>query len=262
MRIQPHPRRHRIREQRVGDLLLAQAAREQRHLVADVGRDVGRDVVVVHRRTLRVFVLALPVGVAVVVANGAISTAVGIRTYAAAVGTGSFDPGELSKESTRLVGPLTCREVKLEKGDGLAGESESGGAGSSSGSESESVSPRRVSAFGSISGLLSTGEELSGLAARRAFWAPPRFRSVTKETADATRASAASNDLTPDDVVADVADGVEVDVDVDVGVDVDVDVDAAAAAASVSRRFAFDGLRLGFVGDHGLRTFAFRLGSA
>ena len=160
---------------------------------------------------------------------------------------------------------MTCREVKLEKGDGLAGESESGGAGSSSGSESESVSPRRVSAFGSISGLLSTGEELSGLFARRAFWAPPRFRSVTKETADATRASAASNDLTPDDgadVDADVADGVEVDVDVDVGVDVDVDVDAAAAAASVSRRFAFDGLRLGFVGDHGLRTFAFRLGSA
>ena len=89
---------------------------------------------------------------------------------------------------------------------------------------------------------------------------------MTKETADATRASAASNDLTPDDVVADVdtavADGVEVDVDVDVGVDVDVDVDAACAAASVSRRFAFDGLRLGFVGDHGLRTFAFRLGSA
>lgn len=165
---------------------------------------------------------------------------------------------------------MTCREVKLEKGDGLAGESESGGAGSSSGSESESVSPRRVSAFGSISGLLSTGEELSGLFARRDFWAPPRFRSVTKETADATRASAASNDLTPDDVVADVdadvADGVEVDVDVDVGVDVgvdvDVDVDADAAAASVSRRFAFDGLRLGFVGDHGLRTFAFRLGSA
>ena len=110
------------------------------------------------------------------------------------------------------------------------------------------------------------GASSSGLFARRAFWAPPRFRSVTKETADATRASAASNDLTPDDVAADVdadvADGVEVDVEVDVGVDVDVDVDAAAAAASVSRRFAFDGLRLGFVGDHGLRTFAFRLGSA
>ena len=89
---------------------------------------------------------------------------------------------------------------------------------------------------------------------------------MTKETADATRASAASNDLTPDDVAADVevdddadvADGVEVDV----GVDVDVDIDAPAAAASVSRRVAFDDLRLGFVGDHGLRTFAFRLGSA
>ena len=124
------------------------------------------------------------------------------------------------------------------------------------------MSPRRVSAFGSISGLLSTGEELSGLFARRDFWAPPRFRSVTKETADATRASAASNDLTPDDVVADVAADVADCVEVDVGVDVGVDVDAAAAAGSVSRRFAFEVLRLGFVGDHGLRTFAFRLGSA
>ena len=52
------------------------------------------------------------------------------------------------------------------------------------------------------------------------------------------------------------------DLEVDVGVDVGVDVDAAAAAGSVSRRFAFEVLRLGFVGDHGLRTFAFRLGSA
>ena len=162
---------------------------------------------------------------------------------------------------------MTCRDVKLEKGEGLAGESESG-SGSSSGSESESVSPRRASAFGSISGLLSTGRS-SGLFARRAL-APPRFRSVTKETADATRASAASNDVTPDDEAADaevdddadVADGVEVDVGVDADVDVDVDVDAPAAAASVSRRFAFDDLRLGFVGDHGLRIFAFRLGSA
>ena len=161
----------------------------------------------------------------------------GIRTSAAAVGNGSFDPGELSNESTRLVGPglMTCRDVKLEKGDGLAGEPESGGVGSSLGSESESVSPRRASAFGSISGLLSISGCSSGLFARRAFWAPPRFRSVTKETADATRASAASNDLTPDDVVADVdadvaadvADCVEVDVGVDVGVDVDVDAAAA-----------------------------------
>lgn len=149
--------------------------------------------------------------------------------------------------------PRPCLAVKLEKGEGRASEPDPDpNSNPSSGSESESsVRPRRDVAAGSIVGLV-------GLAAGPSNFlpptGPPRLRSVTKETevpdcrdgegntaAAATRAADATREIMSPPPPESVP---------------------GSASVSVSSSFFdFDDFRLGRVGDHGLRTLSFRLGS-
>ena len=146
--------------------------------------------------------------------------------------------------------PFPCLAVKLEKGEGRASEPDPDpNSNPSSGSESESsVRPRRDVAAGSISGL-------SGLAAGPSNFllpstGPPRLRSVTKDTEGPVGRDGEGNTAAAATRAADATREI-----------MSPPPPESVPGSGSSSFFDFDDFRLGRVGDHGLRTLSFRLGS-